>query len=504
MNQIAVLPNLQLELNGKLIDPQTARKVSSIVVRQALYLPTAALITFTEPPDSFYENLQTEPATELIIKCDGDQIFKGTTAAVEYTNQPFSGEVVTLRAYDSLYKMRKKQKCRSHSNLTCSDIIAEIAAEYTILVNAEKSGPHFPYIIQYQQSDLDFITSISQRTGFYFYLKNETLEFFLPELKEEPKILTRGKNLLECTIECNGTKSYDSFETFGWNPFRVSEHKGRAENSPSSSDIARNFSNLKEDAPSLATYHIPLFDNEHADSLSNSIGNRSQGTEVTITGVAEGDPELFPGSAIKIEGVQKMFSATHILTEVLHQIDVHSGFITKFSTEPPELVSNEVGPVATLANVLSVDDPENLGRVKVSFPTCNNVQSDWLTVLFPAAGSDKGIVALPDVGDKVLVLLINNDLSFGIVLGGLFGVDRDSPGWGVVNGAVKNYIVKTKDGQSIMLNDAEESIVVKNKEGSFYELAPRQVTFHSKRDLLIEAPGSKITIRGNSINFERG
>ena len=59
--------------------------------------------------------------------------------------------------------------------------------------------------------------------------------------------------------------------------------------------------------------------------------------------------------------------------------------------------------------VKSVDDPDQLGRVQVTLPTLGDIESAWMEVLSVGAGSGKGLVALPDVDDSVLVLLIHGD-----------------------------------------------------------------------------------------------
>jgi hypothetical protein len=44
---------------------------------------------------------------------------------------------------------------------------------------------------------------------------------------------------------------------------------------------------------------------------------------------------------------------------------------------------------------------------------------------------------------------------------------------------------------------------VENSEGSFIEMTPDRVLVHAKADLVIEAPGRSVKIRGQTIDFER-
>jgi phage baseplate assembly protein gpV len=150
--------------------------------------------------------------------------------------------------------------------------------------------------------------------------------------------------------------------------------------------------------------------------------------------------------------------------------------------------------------VTSADDPDGLGRVKVTLPGYGDVESDWREVLVPGAGAGKGMVALPDVDDKVLVLLPNGDPAAAIVLGGLYGADRPIDA-GIDGGAVKRWSVLTPGGQRVILDDTLGRVVVANRDGSSVVLAPDKVTVHAACDLVIQAPGKTMTLRANKIDL---
>ena len=49
-------------------------------------------------------------------------------------------------------------------------------------------------------------------------------------------------------------------------------------------------------------------------------------------------------------------------------------------------------------------DPENLGRVRVTFPWLyDDFVSGWARTVQPGAGKDRGALIVPEVGDEVLV-----------------------------------------------------------------------------------------------------
>ncbi len=119
------------------------------------------------------------------------------------------------------------------------------------------------------------------------------------------------------------------------------------------------------------------------------------------------------------------------------------------------------------------------------------------------AGGGKGLVALPDTGDKVLVLLTHGDPASGIVLGGLYGADGPFDS-GLEGGAIKRYSLKTSGGHVITLDDEARTLKIEDPAGSYVELAPELVSIHAATDLTIEAPGRKVRIVAASVDFETG
>jgi len=94
--------------------------------------------------------------------------------------------------------------------------------------------------------------------------------------------------------------------------------------------------------------------------------------------------------------------------------------------------------------------------------------------LLPLAADRQGLVALPDINDTVLVLLIHEDPGEGVVLGGLYG-QNGPPDSGVENGVVRRYTLLTRGGQRIRLDDENDIIRVETHNGSYFELSPRKL-----------------------------
>ncbi|HVG18986.1 MAG TPA: phage baseplate assembly protein V [Blastocatellia bacterium] len=84
-----------------------------------------------------------------------------------------------------------------------------------------------------------------------------------------------------------------------------------------------------------------------------------------------------------------------------------------------------------LAEVTSVQDPENLSRVQVRLLSFDGLGEQdaplWARVAVPFAGGNRGAFMLPDVGDEVLITFINGDARLAVVVGGLWNGNAAPP-----------------------------------------------------------------------------
>jgi phage baseplate assembly protein V len=199
------------------------------------------------------------------------------------------------------------------------------------------------------------------------------------------------------------------------------------------------------------------------------------------------------------------FEGDYQVTEAIHTVDAERGYLTSFSTEPPPppALAASAAPAVAPGIVEEVDDPDNLGRVRVSLPTLPTVETEWMRVLLPAVGERAGLVALPSKGDEVLVLFPSGDPAAGVVLGGLFA-GGDGPDFGVVDGKVQRYSWRNREGQVLELDEAEHRIRLMIPNGSAITVGEDKFSIHAATDLEIAAPGRNIVIKSKAVDFQQG
>src|SRR5574338_1021126 len=138
-------------------------------------------------------------------------------------------------------------------------------------------------------------------------------------------------------------------------------------------------------------------------------------------------------------------------------------------------------------------DPEKLGRVKVKFPWLSEEdESDWLRVVVPGGGNNRGLLFLPEVNDEVLVGFEQGDINRPYVLGGLWNgqdaticVDNTT----VKAGKVEQRLIVSRTGHKIVIDDSSDKggILITDKNGNKIELAIKDdsLTISTKGNITI-------------------
>jgi uncharacterized protein involved in type VI secretion and phage assembly len=144
--------------------------------------------------------------------------------------------------------------------------------------------------------------------------------------------------------------------------------------------------------------------------------------------------------------------------------------------------------------VSSLDDPEGLGRVKVTYPHLGDVKSDWAWLVSLMAGPDRGAFFRPEPGDQVVVGLEHGDPRRPYVLGAVWS-KTDKPPKDDGKGTDNNWrFFKSRSGHLVVMDDTSgaERIQIVDKDGS--------------RKVVIDSAGDKVqvTCDGGQIEVNAG
>jgi uncharacterized protein involved in type VI secretion and phage assembly len=185
-----------------------------------------------------------------------------------------------------------------------------------------------------------------------------------------------------------------------------------------------------------------------------------------------------------------------------------------------------VFPAAQLAEVVDLNDPENLARVQVRLLSFDGVDGHdgpvWARVAAPFAGDNRGTFFIPDVGDEVLVILVQGDPRHPIVVGGLWN-GSDTPPAAISSGrnvkkvirskngvkltlededGQEKFIAETPGGQKVTLKDGPGAVVIEDSNGNSVKLETAGITVTAAAKVTINA--SQVAVSAGLVTVDAG
>lgn len=142
--------------------------------------------------------------------------------------------------------------------------------------------------------------------------------------------------------------------------------------------------------------------------------------------------------------------------------------------------------------VLDVDDPRSMGRVRVRVPeVLEDVDSGWALPVFAVSGDGSGVWAVPPVGAGVWVEFEGGDPSRPVWCGGWFAEGEAPEG-----AAPEKVIIRTPGGHVLTLDDDGGTVELSDAEGAAVRL--------SSDGIELSKGGQKIVISSSSVSVNDG
>lgn len=169
---------------------------------------------------------------------------------------------------------------------------------------------------------------------------------------------------------------------------------------------------------------------------------------------------------------------------------------------PSEQANRVYGMV--VAVVTNNQDPDGLGRVKVTFPWLSDQdESHWARLAVPMAGPERGVYFLPEVDDEVLVAFEHGLIEFPYVLGALWN-GKDKPPESNDDGKNNMRTIKSRSGHVIRLDDTDGAekieIIAKGEKSTIViDAKDNTMSITSEKDLTITSSDGTLTLSGKAV-----
>lgn len=367
------------------------------------------------------------------------------------------------------------------------------------------------YSSQYEETHYNYLARMAEAYGEQFYYDGEVLHFGKLPPQEKPVKLIYGSSVNDVKVRMKAQHVNPSF--YGYNSSKNEKLTTGSSKITHASDIARRAYEISErtfTTPSLRVAPIKASSFIDVDaSQKGTAGSRA--SEVFVTSGTTTVPFLYPGCPADLEMRKQDTNDTSyftkiLMTEVCHQVDARGYYTGTFEAiaadceyiPRPEFEFPRAEP--QFAKVISNSDPMNQGRVRVQFDWQNGaLTTEFIRVMTPDAGaSDKvsknrGFMAIPEVGDQVIVSFVHQHPDRPFVMGGMF--HGQVGGGGGAGNNIKS--LSTRSGNKLELNDGEGSVFLTDQGGA-------HMKFDGAGNAVTRANNDKTVTVGNNNTVNAG
>ena len=394
--------------------------------------------------------------------------------------------------------------------------------EYDVRVNA-KADSQIYYSTQYNETHYNYLCRMAEAYGEQFYYDGEVLHFGNIPAPNKPLEMIYGSNVTDVNVELKAVHINPSF--YGYNSSSNAKLTSGTTPIKHRSDLAQTSYKNNENifktpslqvAPIKATTDMDVINSQTSASGSKAVDVFTVSGNTTL-------PFLYPGCVAdinmrKIDSNKTSHFTKLMMTEVTHEIDTLGHYTGTFEAiasdtgymPKPEFEIPKAEP--QFATVISNTDPQGQGRVQVRFDWQLHDTTNFIRVMSPDAGGtgaitqNRGYVAIPEVGDQVMVGFVHNHPDRPFVMGGLFH------GGTALGGGVNNHMrsIQTKSGIKVLMNDDEKSVTILDPSGNTYFMdgngnievtAPNDITFTAGKNMNISVGQNMTTSVGMNSNL---
>lgn len=414
-----------------------------------------------------------------------------------------------------------------NTNIIANRIIKETLGtnKFDFRVDTQNKS-YISYSAQYNETHYNYLTRIAEAYGEQFYYDGEILHFGKLPSSEKPIQLVYGSNVNDVNVELKAVHTKPEY--FGYNSSNHTKMTGSDDRIQHMGELSSKAYDLNDTIfTTRSLTPTPINANMFRDvDDSQKSARGSKAVEVFTVSGQTTVPFLYIGCVADL-AMRKTSSndtshfTTLMITEVSHEVDARGYYTgsfeaiaegTGFMPKPDFQMPSAEPQVAT---VISNVDPLNQGRIQVRFDWQLNDTTHFIRMMSPDAGGtdavsqNRGFVAVPEIGDQVMVGFEYHNPDFPFAMGGMF---HGQVGLG---GGVDNHLksIQTRSGIKVLMNDADKSVTIKDPSGNTYFMdgqgninvtAPKNMTFTAGEDMHISVGRNMTTKIGKDSNMYIG
>lgn len=346
--QVRDAPDFQVLVNSDELPLEAELDITE--VRVSDYVEGASMFTVTlnnwhsdhQEYKRYDETLFKEGAKVEVKIGFADQrksLIKGEVTVLEPDFPEGEAPVLKVHGYDLLHRFRRGRKTRSFTKMKDSQIAERIASELTLTARVEDTQIIHDYVLQNNQTDIDFLLDRAKRIRYEVVVQGNTLHFRKVASDKAKGVvsLAYGGTLQSFYPRLSTMEQVSEVIVQGWDPTTKKAITGRARKGDEGSQMGgtqlgvaiseRAFVKTKS-----VIVDTPIYSEGEATQIAKAKFNEMALAFVTGEGVAIGNTDIRAGQMVELTGLGTRFSGLYYVTSSTHIVD-RTGYHTRFTVE---------------------------------------------------------------------------------------------------------------------------------------------------------------------------
>jgi phage protein D len=244
---------------------------------------------------------------------------------------------LVVRGFDRLHRLQRGRKTRTFTQQKDSDLASQVANEAGLIPDVDDSSVTHEYVVQANQTDLDFLRSRAARINYEIAVDDKTLLFKKARNSAGALFTLKfGNGLLQFHPRLTSAGLSNEVSVRGWSVKNKDKLVGQSHTGEEVSTMAG-----QETGPANARNAFgsavqtlsawPVNSQAEADQIAKARLNELALSYIVGDGSCWGRTDVRSGSVIDIQGVGKRFSGSYYLTGVSHRYSSRRGYLTNFA-----------------------------------------------------------------------------------------------------------------------------------------------------------------------------
>ncbi len=269
-----------------------------------------------------------------------ESLLTGEITAIEVEFHDNESPIIILQGYDKLHRIRRGTKTQFFSQIKDNDIVQQIADAAGINVEVEDTVVEHEHVLQYNQTDLDFLIARANKIRYELKMEGETL-FFRPARNGEGNVVSMeyGQSLRKFFPRSSTMTQVSEIQVKGWNPkdkeaILASAKSGEEVSRMEGDQLGVDITNAAFGEAKGIIVNNPVVTQAEADQIAMAKFNDMNVKYLSGDATAIGDPRIRAGDVIELSKLGQRFSGLYYIVKAQHYIDPQKkdggGYTTEF------------------------------------------------------------------------------------------------------------------------------------------------------------------------------